>query len=123
MSLCGREVNFLCPYDDYCVVFTEMEDADDSNTASTASTTSTTYLFYADKTLRQTFRPDMLRMSESGRLYHPTSDHGRLHSDMGLLHPHLTQSLDLQIEADETFSVQFKGQWYPIRTVEPAIPV
>lgn len=114
VSFCGKEINFVCP-DDHasCLVFSEIVTSNDPRTGLERD-----YLLYAGDTMKQSFYPNLLRISEVGRLYHPTVDHKKLPHDMGLLHPHLAQSLDLRMTSLETFTVHYKGTEYPINSLE-----
>lgn len=113
VSLCGKEVNYICPDDSVAIVFSDIVTSSDRRTGLDHD-----YLMYAGKTMKQRFFPSMLRINEAGRLYHPTSEHKKLSQDLGLLHPHLAQSLDLRMTQSETFSVHYKGTEYTIESLE-----
>jgi hypothetical protein len=87
VSLCGKEINFIRPDDPYAAVgFSEIVMSKEEGEDEVAD------LLYAGRTLKQTFHPELLLASASGRLYHPLTDHrGRLKNELGLLHPHVSQ--------------------------------
>jgi len=102
LSPCAGELNFVRA-EDRPVVFRRLSEED---------------LIYA-ASLRQSFDPAQIRVSDTGRLYHPA-----VVGKFGLMHSHLALQLADRVheEKEGVYVLRWQGGVYTIRPLQPLVP-